>query len=327
MLELHRQNKEFVAVFDHHDDLVLFVGEGEEAELSFYQIKTTHHLNWTAKRLAQSTPKGELPKSIIGKAYYNIAQFGPEIRRACILSNRPLKATPASSEKETLLDGELTVADLCEKDKKALFQALEADFSGAFDSSHSNLLSFERVPYDKESYRLTVMGQITKLLEELHPDFVACSSPFYEALLASAGECTGNKTKSGTVEELQARVSLNRNDISKMIHIVQNRSKNAVEWWPVVHDELAKKGKMGLEIQRTKNKCLSYTNARRSGEKAALDLSASISNAISHLEIDEIDSVFSAIALLNISGLCHEPPSESYDLQAAMIVEVMEAVT
>lgn len=134
ILELHQQRKEFVAVFDHHDDLVLFVEEGEDSELSFYQVKSTSELTWTAKRLAKRGSKGELPKSIVGKAYYNVVQFGPEIRRASILSNRPLSATLATSTNSALHDGELSVADLCSTDQETLVKSLEADFPAALRS-------------------------------------------------------------------------------------------------------------------------------------------------------------------------------------------------
>jgi hypothetical protein len=326
ILDLFGQGKEFVALFDHHDDLVVFVGEGENSELSFYQIKSSSELTWTAKRLARRSPKGELPKSIVGKAYYNVAQFGPEIRRASILSNRPLNATLATATKPDLHDGEISVADLCSADQDALTKSLDADFPGSFDKTHTTLLTFERVPFDLESYRATVLGRIVTMLEELDPEFVAVASPFYTALLAAAGECTGNKTKSATVDELRKRVALDRDAISRLIVRVQSRSKNLVEWWSTVNDELAANGMRALQIQRIKNRCISYVNARRTGERTATELSAAICAAIDKTWLDNVDSVIEAAVALKAQGLV-EPASEIYDLQSAMIVELMEAMT
>ncbi|MFG1343126.1 dsDNA nuclease domain-containing protein, partial [Xanthobacter autotrophicus] len=326
VLDLFRQGKEFVALFDHHDDLVVFVGEGENSELSFYQVKSSSELTWTAKRLARRSPKGELPKSIVGKAYYNVAQFGPEIRRASILSNRPLSATLATTTKSDLHDGELSVADLCSTDQDTLIKSLEADFPAGFDKTHAPLLTFERVPFDLESYRATVLGRIVTMLEELHPDFVAVSSPFYAALLAAAGECTGNKTKSATVEELRKRVALDREAVSRLIQRVQSRSKNLVEWWSTVNDELVADGMGALQIQRIKNKCMYYVDARRVGDKTAAELRAAIGDAIAITAVNDMNTVLEAAAALKAHGLV-EPSSELYDLQSAMIVELMEATT
>ncbi|WP_337266871.1 dsDNA nuclease domain-containing protein [Oryzifoliimicrobium ureilyticus] len=326
ILDLYRQGKEFVAVFDHHDDLVLFVGEGEDSELSFYQVKSTSELTWTAARLAKRAAKGELPKSIVGKAYYNIAHFGPEIRRASIVSNRPLSAMLAASAASALHDGELSVADLCADDQTPLIKSLEADFPGGFDKAHMNLLTFQRVPFDLDSYRATVLGRVVTMLEEFHPDFAACASPFFTALLAAAGECTGNKTKSATVEELKERVSLNRDDISRMIARVQGRAKNLVEWWPSVHEELVGEGRRALQVQRIKNMCMTYANARRAGEMAASELSVVIRAAIAKTPVDGMDSVLEAVVALKAHGL-DEPSSAPYDLQSAMIVELMETMT
>ncbi|MCP1240812.1 DUF4297 domain-containing protein [Acetobacter lovaniensis] len=326
VLDIFKQGKEFVALFDHHDDLVVFVGEGENSELSFYQVKSSSELTWTAKRLARRSPKGELPKSIIGKAYYNIAQFGPEIRRASILSNRPLNATLAIATQSGLHDGELSIADLCSADQKALMKSLEEDFPTGFDKSHVTLLTFERVPFDLESYRATVLGRIVTMLEELDPDFVAVSSPFYTALLAAAGECTGNKTKSATVEELRKRVALDREAINRLIVRVQSRRKNLVEWWSSVKDEFAADGMKAIQIQRIKNMCIAYVDARRIGIRAATNLSEAIRGAIDKTAVSTMESVKEAAVALKAHGLV-EPTSEPYDLQSAMIVELMEAMT
>lgn len=326
VLDLFSQGKEFVALFDHHDDLVVFVGEAEDSELSFYQVKSSSELTWTPKRLARRSPKGELPKSIVGKAYYNVAQFGPEIRRASILSNRPLSATLATATKSDLHDGELSVADLCSADQDTLIKSLEADFPTGFNKAHTTLLTFERVPLDLESYRSTVLGRIVTMLEQLDPDFVAVSSPFYTALLAAAGECTGNKTKSATVEELRRRVTLDREAISRLIVRVQSRSKNLVEWWPAVNDELAAAGVRAMQIQRIKIRCMSYVDARRAGDRTAAKLNKAIGDAISKTAVSGMDSVLEAAVALKGHGLV-EPASELYDLQSAMIVELMEAMT
>jgi hypothetical protein len=326
VLDLFRQGKEFVALFDHHDDLVVFVGEGENSELSFYQVKSSGELTWTAKRLARRAPTGELPKSIVGKAYYNVALFGPEIRRASILSNRPLSATLATATKTGLHDGELSIADLCSADQEVLIKSLEADFPAGFDKTHAKLLTFKRLPFDLESYRATVLGRIVTMLEELHPDFVAVSSPFYTALLAAAGECTGNKTKSTTVDELRKRVALDREAISRLIDRVQSRSKNLVEWWSSVNDELAADGKMALQIQRIKNMCMAYVDARRGGGRTAAELSEAIRDAIGKTAVSDMGSVLEAAVALKSHGLM-EPASELYNLQSAMIVELMEAMT
>lgn len=326
ILNLFRDGKEFVALFDHHDDLVVFVEEGGGSELSFYQVKSSSELTWTAKRLARRSAKGELPRSIVGKAYYNVAQFGPEIRRASILSNRPLNATLATATKSGLHDGELSVADLCSDDQETLMKSLNADFSNGFDKEHATLLTFERIPFDLESYRATVLGRIVTMLEELHPDFVAVASPFYRSLLAAAGECTGNKTKSPTVEELRKRVALDREAINRLINRVQSRSKNPVEWWSSVSDELAADGNKALQIQRIKNMCIAYVNARRTGDRTAARLSKAIREAIDKTAVSDMDGVLEAVGALMAHDIS-EPASELYDLRSAMIVELMEAMT
>jgi hypothetical protein len=108
--------------------------------------------------------------------------------------------------------------------------------------------------------------------------------------------------------------------ISRLIVRVQGRVKNLVEWWPSVHAELAAEGKRALHIQRIKNMCMCYGNARRAGERAASVLSVEIKEAIAKTSLSNMDSVLDAAVALKAHGLV-EPPSELYDLLSAMIVE------
>jgi hypothetical protein len=326
ILDLHQAGENYVAFFDHHDDLILFVGDEEASELSFYQVKATTELTWTPSRLAYRASKGDLPRSIVGKAYYNVAQFGPQIRRAAILSNRPLNATLETDETAAPHDGEIVLADLCSKDHLTLVKSLEKDFPGAFEKSHTKLLMFERVPFDPESHRATVLGRIVSLLEKIHPESVACAGPFYAALLAEVGRCTGDKTKSPSVVELKKRKSVGRGDIDALIGQVQSRGKTVVEWWPSVQSELTEGGYRALAAERLRGRCLAYWSARRRGEREATDLSDAIRAVMAKTSLGGMDSVLVAAVALKGHGLA-EPSSELFDLQSALIVELMESMT
>jgi hypothetical protein len=326
ILDLHQAGENYVAFFDHHDDLIIFVGDGEASELSFYQVKATTELTWTPSRLAHRGSKGDLPRSIVGKAYYNVAQFGPQIRRAAILSNRPLNATLCADGTAAPYDGEIVLADLCSEDHLILANSLEKDFPGAFEKSHTKLLMFERVPFDPGSHRDTVLGRIISLLDRIHPGSAACASPFYASLLAEVGRCTGDKTKSPSVAELKKRKSVGRDDLDALIGQVQSRVKTVIEWWPGVQSELMAHGNRALAVERIRIKCLGYWSARRRGERDATDLSDSIRTVMAGTPLDGMDSVLDAAIALKGHGLA-EPSSELFDLQSALIVELMESMT
>ncbi|MCA1403048.1 DUF4297 domain-containing protein [Ensifer sp. IC3342] len=326
ILELHQAGVQYLALFDHHDDLVLFVGDGEEAELSFYQVKSTTELTWTASRLAYRAARGDLPRSIIGKAYYNVAQFGPDIRRAAILSNRPLNALLAPDETPAPHDGEIVLADLCPNDHGILVKSLKKDFPAGIDEGHTKLLMFERVALDPESHRATVLGQVVALLEKIHPDSAACASPFYVSLLAEVSGCTGNKARSASVAELKQRKGLDRGEIDAMIGRAQARLKTVVEWWPSVQIELTGTGLRALAVEQVRVRCLHYWRARQRGERDACELSDAIKAAIAKSSLAGMDSVLDAAVAVKGHDLVG-PSSSMYDLQSALIVELMEFMT
>ncbi|MDN7352600.1 hypothetical protein, partial [Acetobacter senegalensis] len=95
---------------------------------------------------------------------------------------------------------------------------------------------------------------------------------------------------------------------------------------PSVKDEFAADGMKAIQIQRIKNMCMAYVDARRVGIRAATNLSAAIRDAIDKTAVSTMESVKEAAVALKAHDLV-EPASEPYDLQSAMIVELMEAMT
>jgi hypothetical protein len=60
VLELFKQGKEFVALFDHHDDLVVFVGEGKDSELSFCPGEVDQRTHLDSEEAREAKPKGRV---------------------------------------------------------------------------------------------------------------------------------------------------------------------------------------------------------------------------------------------------------------------------
>ena len=81
-----------------------------------------------------------------------------------------------------------------------------------------------------------------------------------------------------------------------------------------------------MQIQRIKIRCMSYVDALRAGDRTAAKLNKEIGDAIGKTAVSGMDSVVEAAVALKSHGLV-EPASELYDLQSAMIVELMETMT
>lgn len=327
ILELHAAGGAYIALFDHFDDLVLIEGEYPNQVISFYQVKSSVDTVWTVARLAKRASKGDLPRSIIGKAYYNIVQFGPLICRAAIISNQPLHADLATGEKVSPDDGEIVLSNLNKDEHKTLVEAIVLDFPGPLISEHTHILRFERVPFDLQSFRDTVLGRITSFVEKIGPDTAAIAKPFYDALLSEAGRCTGHKAKPADLAQLTMRKGIGRKDIDDLVSRAQQRGQTILEWWPSVQAELNAKGGLALTERRLRRQCLEYWRARERGTAAATKLSQNVRAAIITMTNLNLDGVLEAAAMLRTGGGLSEPDAEPYDLQSALIVELMEEFT
>lgn len=313
----------FTAVFDHFDDLILVQGAAED-DVSFYQVKSKSGSGWTPKQLARRAATGDLPRSIIGKAYYNIHQFGSTIRRASIVSNQPLTATYETNDKTKPDDGEILFGSLCETDCDILVNALALDFPKGIDCAHQTLLSFERVPLDLASFRDTILGQVATLADKIDPTGGAAPKPIYDALLSEAVRCTGDVTKAQSLSDLKARKSLGRRDIDALVERVQQRVRTVLEWWDDVGGELTQEGVGALAQRNIRLRCLSYWRERQRGSLAAIALGSDLR---SHMTANEGligDKITTSITAIRLAGGPPPPVGEPYDLESAYIVELME---
>lgn len=324
VLEQHGTPGPYFALFDHFDDFVLVEGEEANPSISFYQVKSRVEGSWTAARLASRPKTGDLPRSIIGKAYYNLDQFGAFVQRASIVSNQPLQAKFATGDKVTADEVDVVLSTLSAADTDALVAALTADFSKTLDPAHTDILRFERSPLNLHSYRNAVLGQVTSFVSALSPDAAAAAKPFYDALIMEATRCTGNTSKATSLAELKARKGISRAGVDALINEIKNRGKTPIEWWSALKGELDASGMGGRGQQRLYIQCLAYWTARQRGETEALALSGELGAAIDHHADLLSDDVLPSATALALTKSLSAPEAALYTLTSALIVELME---
>ncbi len=324
ILEKHETPGPYFALFDHFDDFVLVEGEEATPAISFYQVKSRAEGSWTATRLAHRPKTGDLPRSIIGKAYYNLEQFGALVARASIVSNQPLQAKLASGDKVAAHDADVVLSTLCAEDTTVLLAALHADFSETLNPAHADVLRFERSSLNLQSYRNAVLGQVTAFVSAVSPDAAATAKPFYDALIMEATRCTGDTSKAKSLAELKARKGIDRTGIDALIVEAKNRGKTPIEWWPAMKGELDATDMGARAQQRLYIQCLAYWTARQRGMSEALNLSREIRAAIDHHPNLVGDNVLPSATALVMTKSLSGPETALYTLQAALIVELME---
>jgi hypothetical protein len=281
---------------------------------------------WTPSRLASRPAKREPPKSIIGKSYNNLRQFGSLVRKAAIISNQHLKAKYPDGKATLPDDGEILLSRLSREDHNVLVAALELDFPDGIDPRHAEVLSYERIPLDVESFRQTLLGDVTEFVCAIDPDYAMVAKPLYEALLNEITRCTGKVVAARNLAELQRQKSLGNSQIDDLVGQVRRRTQTPLEWWPMVERELVAAGWQTVPLRRLRLACLEYWRARERGATPAVELGGALRTTIhTHAGLFS-DSIVATLHAYESAALVRGPAGEPYSRQAALLVEILESI-
>lgn len=326
ILEAYQNGDSFVAYFDLFDDLIFLTEDDGKAAISFYQMKARTGSAWTPNRLASRPTKGDLPKSIIGKAYHNLHEFGLLVRKAAIVSNQHLQAKYPNGSKTSPDAGEILLSALSAADHGSLVAAIEADFPDGIDPRHTEVLIYERIPLDMQSFRQTLLGIITEFVSAIGPEYAIAAQPLYQALLSEIGRCTGTVANAKTLSELKKQKGLARSNIEALVEKIKQRGRTPTEWWPTVEAELASAGWKAVRLRRLSLACLEYWRARERGVAIALELSQALTNLFTENQGLLVESILETMVGYELACTVAGPEGEPYTRQAALLVEVMEAL-
>lgn len=327
ILDAFTKGEPFSAFFDLFDDLI-FVEEGpEQTTITFYQVKARANSAWTSSRLAFRSAKGQSPKSIVGKSYHNLHQFGDLVWKAAITSNQLLQATYKDGSSTSIDDGEILLSSLSTKDHETLVAAMLLDYPGGLDPRHAEVLTFQRIPLDMHSFRQTLLGLVTEFMLQLGSEYTIAAKPLYDALLSEITRCTGAVANAASLAELKAHKGLCTADLQALVDRVQKRQATPMEWWGSFELELVAEGRKSVPIYKLKMAALDYWRARERGSASTLDLSAEIKAHLAAQAQNMSDSLTENLTMLLVSWVGTVPQGETYTLEAGLLVEMMDALT
>jgi hypothetical protein len=314
ILDAYQNGEGFVAYFDFFDDLIFLTGDGDDAAICFYQMKSRASSAWTPTRLASRPAKGDLPKSIVGKIYHNLHEFGVLVRKAAIISNQHLQAKYLDGSKTGPDDGEILLSALSAADHD-------------IDPRHSEVLVYERIALDMQSFRQTLLGMVTEFANAIGPEYAVSAQPLYQALLSEISRCTGTVASSAkTLADLKKQKGLAASDVGALVEQMKRRGRTPTEWWPTVETELIADGWKTIPLRRLSLSCLEYWRARERGDAIALDLHRALAELLTEHPSLMDDTIIGTMVAYKIAGSISDPVGEPYTGQAALLVETMESL-
>lgn len=227
VISLHSSGADYAVAFEFHDDIAEVDNLSSPTRLSFYQVKTTKSPSWSLAKIGQRTKSGETRKpSYAGKMFDNVERFGSTVDKVVFVSNRPL--SEMSSE---LTEAPFSAAEKVKLDK--FVSALESECSGFSLKDHLQLFRFSDCGLHLDTYEQTVLGAVTKFLEDMIGSGV--DSRAFNFILVD--ECRQRSKKLADltgIDELKSSKFLTRDDIAEKLESFQKRRQHRPEWSSVV---------------------------------------------------------------------------------------------
>lgn len=227
LLELHANQDDYLMVFEHHEDVVVFDSQSDPSGVIFYQVKSKKSGNWTVGAL--TTSKKESP-SIIEKLYENYKRFSDIAEVSLIFSsNQPLSAKLRNGDKSIDL-GRVSFSCLSDKEKEKIRSAVEPP-----SQEYCNLHGLSTIETQKSDLRLSnhtsiAKGKLVEFFENLHPESQVHISLVYKTFFDEIRRKTNHEREIGNDSELLRHKAIGRSDFERMIVTVLNRRNDDDLW-------------------------------------------------------------------------------------------------
>ncbi len=321
MLELHKTGTDYRAAFDHFDDLMVFDKADEPEKVDFYQLKSQAKGEWTLS--AMTSKDGEVkPATFLGRLHHHMADFGTMVGRLGFVSNLGFRLKLADGKKTTDDHTIIKTSDLHLDEITALKISVANDAVSPPLLDGSHLFVFERTALGLAEQETFVRGRLVEIISERGDCDHVGAIALYDALRGNVFTRSAVTQEFTTTDEFYERKTLCRSDIEALFLRGAAR-KRFHDNWAIVESDLLATGMNSRQILALHNGCITYINARSSGEPGAMAFSAAAQNAISAhpAEVAACGSVPEIAGLLN--GWV---PSEYEHRAGAMHVEAFEAM-
>jgi hypothetical protein len=240
LLELHQQEKDYVMVFEYHDDVLILDSSENPNAISFYQIKTKTNNNWTVSLLINKS-KDNKQHSFLGKLYDNKINF--PTGNLNFISNAAFSFKLEDESKSVNLQN-INYEILAKSEKDLIEARLKEEFPNLSTINLKDDITFikSNIPLQNSEFAV-----ITALVEHFETataqHLIPRPKPIHLALLNEIN-----------------RKSQYSYDITSFDELVKCRSFTRSEFHEMIMHALKSKN---LDLQEVKNKIVSRLNTER----------------------------------------------------------------
>lgn len=252
LLNLHLNSDDYLMVFEHHDDVVVFDSSHSPEGAIFYQVKSKTSGNWT---VASLTKVKDGKPSVLNKLYDHHIHFSKGAKRLVFTSNQPLSAKLRSGEK-SVEKNSVQFSELSDKEKCKISEKVESN-QPYCDLEGLSKLETQRNDLRPDDHDTKAKGKLVEFFENFNPEAEVSVSLVYKTF---SDEIKRKNNYEGVIEstdDLITHKSISRDEFQQMIATVVKRVSDP-DLWQEANAILSAEGYNFSETRELKAKWQEY---------------------------------------------------------------------
>lgn len=252
LIESQKTSKDYVVIFDWHEDLIIMDSEHDPQKVSFYQIKGKSSGNWTLKKMMESkTAKdGSSLLSIIGKLYDCKSKFDLETTSLNFVSNARFSVGLADKS-DSKAKNEICILELSDKDKATLTAKIKSEHKLTTEPTYEEITFLKVLDLSLDGSKTHTQGKIADFLESLKPGGKFNVPSVYRMLFDEVRRRTNYNTDVIAYQDLLANKAIGKSQFEKIIYAT-GINKDYDEIWKRIEPILTSDGMKFQEIKKLK---------------------------------------------------------------------------
>lgn len=168
LMEKHFLLKDYVFLFDLHDDLLILDSSSEPSQIDFYQIKSKDgNGNWTINSLVQ---KKEFSLSILGKLYNNKIVFDKYVKSLNFISNARFSFKKLKDGADSKSVDFIPCKNMDDEDILLCNDKIQQEHDLATKPEFEKISNFETTILHNIDSSTHCIGKLNKLINDINPE-------------------------------------------------------------------------------------------------------------------------------------------------------------
>jgi|GEM_PF-6348418 len=165
LLELHKSGKDYVMIFDYHDDIAVVDSAISPTKIDLYQVKTKDVGTWSLSELIRrKKSKKRKTFSILGKMYSSKIYFSSHTNSISLISNTKFSIKLTSNADSVNLP-EICLKDLEQSELKRVSRKIQVEHSCSSLMPYEDITFFKVTDLSLRDHEKHALAHIVEFLE------------------------------------------------------------------------------------------------------------------------------------------------------------------